>query len=264
VDLVLLFLAGAAAGFLAGFFGIGGGIIIVPILILYFHSIGVSSLVATHLALGTSLLVIVFAALSSAPYYVRHGLSVRRAVLLMGGASILGAFAGSSIAAVLSGKYLQHFFGIVVAVAAVRMFVRSRVRDENMEPDLRFPGLVITGSVTGVVSALTGVGGGIFWIPIMHNILKFPFKKAIGTSSATIVITAIAGCAGYVVRGWGDPLLPPHTLGFVDYLHALPLILGTIPMGRIGAITARSTRVDRLRIIFGVFLLVIVVRMLLF
>ncbi|MDH3251866.1 MAG: sulfite exporter TauE/SafE family protein, partial [Ignavibacteria bacterium] len=215
VHIFLLFLAGAAAGFLAGFFGIGGGIIIVPILILYFHSIGVSSLVATHLALGTSLLVVVFAALSSAPYYVRHGFAVRRAVVLMGAASIIGAFVGSSIAAMLSGKYLQQFFAVVVAVAAVRMFVRSKVKDEDLEPDLRFPGLIVTGLSTGAVSALTGVGGGIFWIPIMHNMLKFPFKKAIGTSSATIVITAAAGCVGYVVRGWGDPLLPSSTLGFV-------------------------------------------------
>ncbi len=261
IQILILVIAGAAAGFLAGFFGIGGGIILVPLLLEYFHIIGISPRIATQLALGTSLLVIVFASLSSAPHYVRHGLVIPRAVLIMSAFSVFGAYVGSGVAVELPGKTLQAIFGVVVAAASVRMLVGGGDGDENTVPDLRSPGLMSTGFCTGIASAMVGVGGGIFWIPVMHSILKFPLKKAIGTSSAAIVLTALAGCAGYALRGLGDPLLRWGTIGYVDYVHALPLIIGTVPMGRLGAVVARTTPSPRLKAIFAGLLLVVAVRM---
>jgi uncharacterized membrane protein YfcA len=95
----------------------------------------------------------------------------------------------------------------------------------------------------------------------MHSLLRFPLKKAIGTSSAAIVLTALAGCAGYAMRGLGNPLLHDGTFGYVDYLHAIPLIIGTVPMGRLGAIVARTTASPRLRKIFAGLLLLVALRM---
>jgi uncharacterized protein len=261
VQILTLVLAGAVAGFLAGFFGIGGGIILVPLLLQYFDVHGVAPQVATQLALGTSLLVIVFASLSSAPHYLKHGLVVPRAVVIMSACSIAGAFVGSGIAVALPGKVLQMMFGIVVAGASVKLFFGSKDDTRKTQPDLRARWLIATGFSTGVASAMVGVGGGIFWIPVMHALLKFPLKKAIGTSSAAIVLTALAGCAGYALRGLGNPLLGGGTLGYVDYVHALPLIIGTVPMGRLGAGAARSTSSPRLRVIFAGLLLLVAVRM---
>lgn len=90
IDGLLLIIAGCVAGYLAGFFGVGGGIILVPVLIIYFQSIGVTSLVATHLAFGTSLLVVVFTSLGSSYRYFKNGHVVARAVALIGLASIAG------------------------------------------------------------------------------------------------------------------------------------------------------------------------------
>lgn len=262
--ILLLAAGGVLTGLLAGFFGVGGGIILVPILLAFFKASGVSSLVATHLAFGTSLLVVLFTSLSSSYEYQKNGHVIWRAVLTIGIASVAGAWLGSWVAGGLRGEWLQKIFAVVVGVAAVRLLTEQRKPAGNPAPRLGPAGLIPTGLVVGVVSSLAGVGGGVFSIPIMYGILHFPLKKALGTSSATIVITALAAVTGYVVRGWGNPLLPPGSLGYVAYLHAIPLVLTSIPMARVGAGIAHRTRTDVLRKVFAAFLVVIAGRMFFF
>ena len=264
LHLVLLLLAGCVAGFLAGFFGVGGGIILVPILLFYFQTIGVSSLVATHLAFGTSLLIVIFASITSAYQYTKNGHVLWRAVIVLGVASIAGALIGTTIAAGLQGKALQRIFATVVTIAAVRLLIESKKPKGEQEPNLALPGLGIIGVIVGLVSSLAGVGGGVFSIPMMYYFLRFPLKKALGTSSATIVITALAAALGYIWKGWDNPLLPPDTIGYVDYLHSIPIILGTLPFARLGATVAHKTHVDNLRQFYAVFLLVIATKMFFF
>lgn len=266
-QILLLLAAGGVTGLLAGFFGVGGGIILVPILLWAYTSLfGVSTLVATHLSFGTSLLVVIFASLSSAVQYTRNGHVVWRAVAVIGTASVLGALAGAAVAAGLEAKMLQRIFGVVVAAAAVRLLAEGSKKEEEREPNLAIPGLAAIGLVVGLVSSLAGVGGGVFSIPMMYTLLRFPLKRALGTSSATIVITAGAAMTGYVVNGLQEPLMAQYafTLGYVDYLHAVPIILGTIPLAKLGATLAHRTRAERLRRIYGIFLLVIAVKMFFF
>jgi uncharacterized membrane protein YfcA len=269
LHLAVLFAAGCVAGFLAGFFGVGGGIILVPILVFYLQAIGTSSLVATHIAFGTSLIVVVFASMASAFQYSRNQHVVWKAVAVMGIASIAGAWAGATIAAGLQGKELQRIFAAVVTVAAVRLLAESRKSPAEHAMNLSVPGLGVIGVVVGLVSSLAGVGGGVFSIPMMYYFMKFPLKKALGTSSATIIITAVAAAAGYIVHGRTEvlrfaPELSGYTLGYVDYFHALPIIVGTLPLASLGARVAHSTNVDRLRKYYGVFLLIIATRMFFF
>ena len=104
---------------------------------------------------------------------------------------------------------------------------------------------------------------------MMYYFLKFPLKHAVGTSSATIVITAVASTAVYAFKGWDvidvyAPQFASYTAGYVDYVHSIPLILGTIPMARIGAQVAHKTHVDNLRTIYAVFLLIIAIKMFFF
>lgn len=267
--LALLLLAGCVAGFLAGFFGVGGGIILVPILVFYFHSIGVSSLVATHLAFGTSLFIVIFASIPSAYEHNKNGNVVWRAVLFIGVASIVGSIAGANVAAALQGKTLQRIFAAVVTVAAVRLLIEQKGAKADPDAAPSPFGLTGIGLVVGLVSSLAGVGGGVFAIPMMYYFLRIPLKKALGTSSATIVITAVASTAGYIVKGWNPidvyaPELAAFTAGYVDYVHSLPIIIGTIPMARYGAMVAHKTHADNLRKLYAVFLLVIAARMFFF
>lgn len=264
LSILVLLLLGAASGFLAGFFGVGGGIVLVPMLLAFYASAGVTSLVATHLAFGTSLCVIVFASLSSAYQYYRNGQIVWRAVAVIGPASVVGASVGSAVAGGLQGKTLQQIFAGVVVVAAFRLFAEIRKPGGNAGPRLGFPGLAGTGLLVGLVSSLAGVGGGVFSIPIMYTLLHFPLKRALGTSSASIVITALAGVTGYIVQGWGNPLLPEGTVGFVDGLHALPILAGTIPLAMVGARLSEKTHPATLRRIFAAFLLVVAFRLFFF
>jgi hypothetical protein len=120
------------------------------------------------------------------------------------------------------------------------------------------------GIVVGLVSSLAGVGGGVFAIPMTYYFMKFPLKKALGTSSATIVITGLASTIGYIITGWEAIGLPPYTLGYVDYYHAIPIIIGTLPAAKFGATVAHRTHVDRLRKFYGAFLVVIAAKMFFF
>lgn len=264
LSIVLLLMSGGVAGFLAGFFGVGGGIILVPILLFYFKSIGISSLVYTHMALGTSLFIVIFASMTSAYQYSRNRHVIGKAVLYIGVASVVGAAVGSYVAGELRGPALQKIFATVVLVAAVRLLSEERKGKDEGEPRLFPPSLAGIGIIVGVVSSLAGVGGGVFAIPMTYYFMRFPLKKALGTSSATIIITALASTVGYMITGWGAIGLPPQTLGYVDYYHAIPIIVGTLPAARYGATVANRTHVDRLRKFYGMFLVVIAAKMFFF
>jgi uncharacterized protein len=263
-SILLLLFGGGVAGFLAGFFGVGGGIILVPILLFYFESIGIWSSLYTHMAFGTSLLIVIFASLTSAYQYSKNGHVIWKAVLFIGIASVVGAAIGSYIAGELRGPALQKIFAAIVLVAALRLLSEGRKGKNKDEPILFPPSLGGIGVVVGLVSSLAGVGGGVFAIPMMYNFLRFPLKKALGTSSATIVITGFASTVGYIITGWGEIGLPSHTLGYVDYYHAIPIIIGTLPAARFGAMVAHKTDVDKLRKYYGMFLIVIAAKMFFF
>lgn len=269
LSLFLLLLSGCVAGFLAGFFGVGGGIILVPILLFYFHTIGVSDLVATHLAFGTSLLIVIFASIPSAYEHNKNVNVLWKAVVVMGVASILGSFVGGSVAAGLKGRVLQQIFATVVTIAALRLLIEQKGKRNEENANLSPIGLGIIGVIVGLVSSLAGVGGGVFSIPMMYYFMKIPLKKAVGTSSATIVITAIASTLVYVTKGWSEidvfaPELANLTAGYVDYVHSLPIIIGTIPMAKLGASVANKTHVDNLRRLYAIFLIAVAMRLFFF
>ena len=262
--LLTIFAAGSLAGFVAGFFGVGGGIVLVPILLYYYSVLQVSPLVATHLAMGTSLAIVLATSLFSAARHHRNGHVVHRAALTIGAVSVIAAFGGSLVAGGLSGRVLQQIFSAVLVLAAIRLLVNRRETGQKGEMRLELPPMVLTGFITGGVSALTGVGGGVVSIPMMHSIMRFPMKKAVGTSSATIVLTAAAAAAGYLVSGLSDPEVAPYasfTVGYIDFLHSLPLLLGTLPFAVIGAGLANRVKSRLLSRLFAIFMLVVAARM---
>jgi hypothetical protein len=263
----LLFVAmGCGIGFLAGLFGVGGGFIMVPILILSFEHSGVPPSVLTHIAIGTSLFVVVFASIMSAYQHRKQGNIDWRSVFVIGFSSALTAFATTRLAAALSGKHLQVAFAIIVMTAAVRMLTEGVTQaQKKLELSSRPSnvGLVGVGLTTGIVSGLAGIGGGVFSIPLMYYFLKMPLKLAIGTSSATIVITALFSVSGYILNGMGRAGLPEWSLGFVDLQRGIALAIGTLLLARVGAYVSFKTHPYRLRKLFALFVILISIYILL-
>jgi uncharacterized membrane protein YfcA len=260
IDFLLFVGIGCVAGFLAGLFGVGGGFVMVPILILSYEYSGMPPSVLTHVAIGTSLFVVVFASVTSAYQHRKQRNIEWRAALVIGLSSALTAFGTARVAAGLSGRSLRLAFAIIVMTAAIRMLVESEKKaQERLELTTRpnLLGLTGVGLTAGIVSALAGIGGGVYTIPMMYNFLKMPIKLAIGTSSAAIVITAVFSVAGYIVNGMGRPGLPDWSIGFIDLQRGIALAMGSLLLARVGAYVSFRTHPYRLRKLFALFVVLI-------
>ncbi|MCD8547409.1 MAG: sulfite exporter TauE/SafE family protein [Aeromonadaceae bacterium] len=224
--LIMYLLAGACSGVLAGLFGIGGGLIVVPLLLVAFHLQGLSEAVITHLAVGTSLATILFTSLSSVRAHLKKIQLDWRLVGQMTLGMALGAFLGGMLAADIPGWLLQRFIGLFALAIAIQMwFNLSPGRDQtSAERPVPAPAeLGLVGSLIGVLSALFGIGGGSITVPYL-TWRGLRMAKAVATSSATGIPIALFGAASYLLNGWHEANLPPHSLGYVYW----PALLGVI------------------------------------
>jgi uncharacterized membrane protein YfcA len=249
---------GLVVGFVAGLLGVGGGLIIVPVLIMLLHAQGLAAGIEPQLALGTSLASILFTSLSSVRAHHRHGavewLLVRRIVPGI----LLGTLAGAVLAAQMSAWVLKLFFIAFLFYAAIQMWL-----DFKPAPHRGLPGragTTLAGALIGGVSSWVGIGGGTLSVPFMlwHNV---PLHRAIATSAAIGFPIAIAGALGYVVGGWGASGRPAGSLGFV-YLPALAgIAVGSVLTAPLGARTAHRLPVRPLKRVFALLLLTLALRM---
>jgi len=245
---------------LAGLLGVGGGLIIVPMLIVSFSRQGLPAEHLMHLALGTSLASIVFTSVSSFRAHQRRGAVDWGVVRRITPGILAGTFGGTWIASRLSTAFLTWVFTAFLYFVAAQMFL-----DRKPRPTREIPGAVGTGAVgagIGVVSSLVGIGGGSLSVPFM-TWCNVPVHRAIGTSAAIGFPIALAGSAGYLVNGLGAAGLPAHTLGFV-HLHALAgIAAASMATAPLGARLAHRLPVRRLKRAFAALLLVMGTRLLL-
>jgi uncharacterized membrane protein YfcA len=186
------------------------------------------------------------------------------AVFAIGLSSALTAFGTARLAAGLSGTST----GCLRSSSSQRGFECSLKAKRRHKKNwncyrTRAPQSDGIGLASGVVSALAGVGGGVITIPMMYYFLKMPFKLTIGTSSATVIITAFFSVAGYILSGMNRVDLPDWSLGFVDLQRGIALIIGTLLLARVGAYVSFRTPPYRLRIMFALFIISLSVYMLL-
>ena len=250
---------GVAVGFLAGLLGIGGGMVMVPMLVFVFTAKGFPAAHMMHLALATALATIVFTSLSSVRAHHRRGgvdWPVARAMAP-------GILAGSLVAALAAGfiptRPLAVFFTGFMFYAAAQMFVEIRPRPARQLPGPA--GLVAAGTGIGAISSVLAAGGAFLSIPFLAW-CNLPLKRAIGTAAANGFPIAVAGTVGYVLQGMRVPDLPRWSLGYV-YLPALSLIVAaSVPMAPLGARLAHRLPVRRLRVVFALLLFALGLRML--
>lgn len=251
-------LVGASAGLLGGLLGIGGGLIVVPALLMCFSLEGFESNVAIRMALGTSMASIVFTAISSTRAHHSHSGVVWAVVFSIAPGLLVGTFGGSWVAAFLPEAVLRGFFVVFLVFVATQMARGKRPKSTRKLPGKL--GLFSFGTGIGLVSSLVGIGGGSMSVPflIWHNV---PVKCAIGTSAALGLPIALAGTVGYIMSGASAAGRPDHCLGYL-YLPALfSLVIPSMLLAPVGAKWSHKLPPKVLNTIFAVFLIVVAVRM---
>jgi len=249
---------GLVVGFVAGLLGVGGGLIIVPVLIMLLHTHGQAVGMEPQLALGTSLATILFTSLSSVRAHHRRGAVEWPLVRRIAPGIVFGTLAGAALAARMPATVLKIFFVVFLFYAAIQMWL-----DFKPAPHRGLPGRMgtsLAGGVIGVVSSWVGIGGGTLSVPFMlwHNV---PLHRAIATSAAIGFPIAFAGAAGYVLGGSTASGLPAGSLGFV-YLPALAgIVLGSVLTAPLGARTAHRLPVRPLKRVFALLLFTLALRM---
>jgi len=250
---------GGFAGILAGLLGVGGGLVIVPILTFLFTAQHLPAAYILHLALGTSLATIMFTSVSS--MRAHHG---RKAVdwgvvRRITPGILAGTFLGSWLASQLSTRFLKGFFVAFLYYVATQMLLDIKPKAHRQLPGAA--GTSGVGSLIGGVSSLVGIGGGTMTVPFLLW-CNVPMRNAIGTSAAVGFPIALAGTLGYAVNGLSAAALPNYSLGFV-YLPALVgVACASFATAPVGAKLAHSLPVPRLKKFFALLLVAMATKML--
>lgn len=257
----LLYLStGAFAGVLAGLLGVGGGLIIVPLLTFVFTAQHLPDAYILHLALGTSLASIMFTSVSSLRAHHSRGAVNWQVVRTISIGILTGTFLGSCVAAQLTTGFLKGFFVIFLYYVAVQMLLNIRPKPSRTLPG--GGGMFGVGNVIGGVSSLVGIGGGSLSVPFL-TWCNLSMHNAVGTSAAIGFPIAVAGATGYILNGLTVSSLPDWSLGFV-YLPALAGVsLASIFTAPFGVRLAHSLPVGHLKKVFALLLIVMGTKMLL-
>jgi uncharacterized membrane protein YfcA len=261
IQLVLLLAAaGVAAGVLAGLLGVGGGIVLVPVLDLAFGAAGVPDAVRMHLAVGTSLASIVPTALSSARAHWHRG-GIDPAVAMSWSPAIaVGATLGAWLASRVGGAVLSMVFAVVALGAALRMLLGSGGSGEAFDRGASRARWWPLPVAIGTVSSMMGIGGGTLSVPAL-SALGLPVHRAVGTSAWLGLWIALPAAIGFAWLGRGEDGLPAFSAGHVNLLALAVLLPATVLAAPLGAKLAHSLSRRQLSVAFGVFLLVSALRM---
>lgn len=249
---------GAVAGFLGGMFGIGGGTLLVPMLLMLFEAQHFPPENAMHLALGSSMAIILFTAIASMRKHHQHGAVNWRVVIGITPGIMLGTALGALLAASVSPRFLAIFFTLFVYFAAAQILLDVRPHASRQLPGAA--GLTLAGTFTGWLSTLVSVGGGIIVVPFLIW-CNVPLRHAIGSAAAIGFPIAVGGTLGYIFTGIDATLPAPH-LGYVYLPAVLGCALASVITAPLGAKTAHRTNVSLLRKLFALLLLVLATKLL--
>lgn len=252
--------AGLAAGLLAGLLGVGGGIVIVPMLFWVFTVAAIDPDVAMPVAVASSLTAIIATALSSARAH--HNRAALDTALLRRWAPWMaaGALAGGGVAGFLKGDVLLLVFGVVAMGVAINLAIPSApVLGQTFPRNRLFQPAIA--ALIGGLSAMMGVGGGALSVPVM-TAFSVPIRRAVGTASALGLVIAVPGALAFVLSGIGVAGRPPLSLGYVNVVAVAIILPGSVLMAPLGARLAHTLPPRAVRLAFAVFLAATSVRML--
>ena len=259
MEILLYFLLGTFSGVLAGLFGIGGGIIIIPTFFYVFSFLGFADQILSHMVLGSSLGVIVFSSLSSTFSHNSKGAVNWELIKIVAPSIILGSGLGGITAGLLESNVLQGLVALFLVVASIQLIFEFPPPPQN--PRTNIVGPVVAGGGIGWLSGVFGIGGGIFSVPYFyHRGLKM--MNAIGTSAACGIPIALAGSISYIVIGYDNINLPNNSIGFV-YLPATIIVgLTSSLTAKFGVNIAHRMKQKKLRIGFAFLVMIMALNLL--
>lgn len=263
-EFIIFLCIGAAAGLLAGLFGVGGGALIVPALIFTLDLFNLGNQWINHIAIASSLATIIGTSLSSS-WDQNKNQNIEWSILkkmVLG--CIIGTIGGSYIAPYIPGIWLRWLFIIFLIYIGSKFILKTSKVAQNQTAkvaSLDNSIFVFVGALIGVFAALVGVGGGVLVVPFLKK-CGIDMRKAIGTSAAFTLPVALGGTIGYIIAGANIPDLPQYSLGFV-YLPAVgSIMLTSIPMAKLGVHIAQKLSINKLIKFFGIFLLLLALKLL--
>ena len=227
-EIFILFLTGIVAGFLSGFLGIGGGIVTVPVIIYFLEG----KVPDENLFLATStisLAVIIFSAANASLKHINHKNFYKKAIVPIALGSIIGPIPGNYICYVIDDKTRIIFFAVVIFVLACKI-LWFRNKDDHDRANFNFWLMFTAGIVMGMISSMTGLGGGAVLVPMLTVFLHFDIKKAVGLSTIVMIFTATSGIIGRAFTGIS------HYLSWEVFLPIfIAITVGTLFSARLGA-----------------------------
>ena len=261
MTILIYVLAGVFAGTVAGLLGVGGGIVVVPVLIMVFESQGFSPALLTHMAIGTSLATIMFTSASSVLNHHRKG-SVRWDIfkpLSLG--IVAGAIVGVFTVLQIDGVLLKQIIGCFAILVALKMLYKSGVQSERPLPGRQV--LLPVGLFIGWISSIFGIGGGTVSVPFLSR-YRIAMTQVVGTAAACGMPIAAAGALTNILLGVGVDSRPDWSLGYVYLPALLGISIASVYFAKVGAGLAHRIPAQLLKKLFAGTLVLVGIRFLFF
>ena len=257
--LCVMALLGSLAGFMSGLLGIGGGLVLVPCFYFGFAAMGYDPAVLMHVAVGTSLAVIAPTGISAAFAHYKRGAFDSAVFKKTAPGMFMGALCGVMIADHATADVLQYIFAAAVFIVALIMFTNpSRFRLFNGVPPVYISIPCAVG--IGILASLMGIAGALLMVPFL-SVCGVVMHRAVGTASAIGVTVSVPAALGFIWIGLSQDTGMDYMIGYVHWLAFLTIIPFTILAAPLGAKVAHSVSIQRLRLFFAFFMLVVAARM---
>jgi len=247
-------------GFVAGLFGIGGGLITVPFLYYIFGQLNIDQQYIMHLAVGTSFAIIIPTSTVSVLTHHKFNAVDFNVVKNYGVFVIVGVIIGTIFAATLKTKSLVLFFSIVILFLGIYLLL-IKEREQSKISEIKLYSKILLGSIVGFISAIMGIGGAVMNVPIL-KFFGYSINKAIGSAAAIGFLIALFGAIGFLISGSYLNTNLPFSLGFLNIPAFLIFIPITTFMARLGAKTVHKIDKKKISKFFGIFLLIVALKFL--
>lgn len=258
--ILLCLLVGAVAGFFAGLFGIGGGLLIVPVLVYLLPMVGVPEPLLMSTALGTSFATIVITGFSSAQRHHKLGNVVWSAVKVLAPSIMLSVFICGFFIEKLDRDISSKLFACLVVYLAVKMVLSIKPKTNKTVKPLTTQSSIIGGILIGMASSAAGIGGGGFIVPFLNS-RGIDMKKAIGSSAFCGMLLGTSGMFSFMLSGWGNAAMPEYSLGYIYFPAVLCITATSFFTSKLGATATSKLPVPTLKKGFALLLITIAVDM---